>query len=41
LNAIDWTAQAWDSVTDDTIHHCLQRTGILPDDEMRKGGSEL
>ena len=41
MNAINWTAQAWDSVTDDTIHRCWQRTGILPDDEMREGESEL
>ena len=41
LNAINWTAQAWDSVTDDTIHRCWQRTGILPDNEMCEGESEL
>jgi len=41
LNAIDWTAQAWDGVTDDTIYRCWQRTGILPDGEMREGESEL
>jgi hypothetical protein len=48
LNAINWTAQAWGNVTDDTIYRCWQRTGILPneemieenDEEMFEGGSD-
>ena len=34
MNAINWTAQAWGNVTDDTIYRCWQRTGILPEEEM-------
>lgn len=43
MNAINWTAEAWDSVTDDTIYHCWQRTGILPneDEEMYGEPNEL
>ncbi|CAG8760436.1 17965_t:CDS:2, partial [Acaulospora morrowiae] len=41
LNAINWTAQAWNSVTNDTIYHCWQKTGILPNDKMHEGESEL
>nr|CAG8459407.1 1231_t:CDS:2 [Entrophospora candida] len=43
LNAINWTAEAWDSVTDDTIYRCWQRTGILPneDEEMYEEPNEL
>ena len=43
LNAINWTAQAWNSVTDDTVYHHWQRTGILPneDEEMHEEPNEL
>jgi hypothetical protein len=41
LNAINWTAQAWDNVTDDTIYRCWQRTGILPNEEMIEENEEI
>lgn len=33
MNAIDWTAKAWENVADDVIYRCWERTGILPDNE--------
>ncbi|CAG8561259.1 3377_t:CDS:2 [Ambispora leptoticha] len=41
LNAINWTMQAWNNVTDDIIYCYWQRIGILPDEEMVKLENEL
>lgn len=41
LNAIDWTAKAWENVTDDIIYRCWERTGILPDNERVGGPMEI
>ena len=34
MNAIDWSAEAWENVTDDVIYRCWEKTGILPDNEV-------
>ena len=34
MNAIDWSAEVWENVTDDVIYRCWERTGILPDNEV-------
>ena len=33
FHAINWTAQAWKNVSDNTIYRCWQRTGIIPEDD--------
>ena len=32
-NAIDYLADAWENVTDETIFNCWVKTGILPSNE--------
>lgn len=41
MNAINWTAESWGNVTDDTIYRCWQRTGILPNEEMIEENQEI
>ena len=37
FNAINWTAEAWNNVTDDVIYRCWQRTGIIPEEYRTEG----
>jgi len=37
FNAINWTAGAWNNVTDDVIYRCWQRTGIIPEEYRTEG----
>ena len=39
FHAITWIAEAWNNVTDDVIHRCWQRTGIIPEEYGTEGMS--
>jgi hypothetical protein len=41
LNAITWTAEAWNNVTDDIIYRSWQRTGILPEEYSYESEEEI